>query len=242
MSLYDVIGEAYLAHDDSPQKRYALSPGILELVGDLKGRRVLDLGCGSGYSSRLFARAGGIVTGIDISEQQIAKARRRERTAPLGIKYRVADMQRFGQELGEFDVVTAYLSLHYARNSEELEQIVRNVAAVLRPGGLFAAIINNPLRPFGGSPELGAQAMPAKRTNPADGDEVRVAVYHEGSVTTTFTVHHYSQETYNRLLQAAGFSEVTWREPTATREGIERYGNDIWREPSTILLQGRMKQ
>jgi 2-polyprenyl-3-methyl-5-hydroxy-6-metoxy-1,4-benzoquinol methylase len=63
------------------------NPTFLRLLGDLRGRDVLDAGCGEGYNTRLLARAGARVTGIDISERMIALAIDEERRAPLGIRY-----------------------------------------------------------------------------------------------------------------------------------------------------------
>ena len=43
------------------------NPAFLAFVGDLRGRRVLDAGCGEGYNTRLLARGGARVTGVDLS-------------------------------------------------------------------------------------------------------------------------------------------------------------------------------
>jgi len=241
MSLYDRIGAAYRAHDDSPQKTCALTPSLLELVGGTRGQKVLDIGCGSGYSSRIFARAGAAVTGIDISEQQIAAAERQERAHPLSIEYRVMDMKQFSvREVGgSFDVVTTYLSLHYATNREELERTIRNVSGVLKPGGVFAGIINNPRRPFGGSPTIGARAEPHQTKTPQDGDKIRIEIYESEKLATTFFVHHFAAATYERLLRRAGFEAITWKEPAPNREGVARYGAEVWKDPSTILFRCR---
>jgi 2-polyprenyl-3-methyl-5-hydroxy-6-metoxy-1,4-benzoquinol methylase len=45
------------------------NPAFLELVGDVPGRRVLDAGCGEGYNTRILARRGARMTGVDLSER-----------------------------------------------------------------------------------------------------------------------------------------------------------------------------
>ena len=63
------------------------NPAFLRLLGDLRDRDVLDAGCGEGHNTRLLARAGARMTGVDISERMIALAVDEERRAPLGIRY-----------------------------------------------------------------------------------------------------------------------------------------------------------
>jgi Methyltransferase domain len=58
------------------------NPAFLEFVGDLHGRRVLDAGCGEGYNTRILARRGARMTGVDLSERMIALARAEQRREP----------------------------------------------------------------------------------------------------------------------------------------------------------------
>ena len=46
---------------------HLLNPSILKLLGDVKGRKILDAGCGQGYLCRILARKGAIMTGIEPS-------------------------------------------------------------------------------------------------------------------------------------------------------------------------------
>ena len=79
----------------------------LELVGDVRGKRLLDMGCGDGAEMLEWARAGAIVTGVDNSLVQLEAARRN--ADKLGVECRLvqADLLRLPEDLlrGEFDVV-----------------------------------------------------------------------------------------------------------------------------------------
>ena len=63
------------------------NPAFLRLLGVPRGRGGLDIGCGEGYNTRLLARAGARMVGVDISERMIALALEEEHRAPLGIRY-----------------------------------------------------------------------------------------------------------------------------------------------------------
>nr|WP_311775868.1 class I SAM-dependent methyltransferase [Streptomyces lateritius] len=73
---YDEIGEAYEGFKSLPLERFAVVPGFLALVGDVRGRSILDLASGTGFYSREFRRRGAAdVLGIDISSEMVSVAR-----------------------------------------------------------------------------------------------------------------------------------------------------------------------
>ncbi len=88
-------------------------PALLRACGDVKGLRVLDLGCGQGYLSRQLAKAGARVIGVDVSEKQVENALRHEKEQPFGIEYLVMDAVRIADRwpAGSFDLVTACMAL-----------------------------------------------------------------------------------------------------------------------------------
>lgn len=84
---------------------------LLELLGDLRGKEVLDAGCGQGYLTRRLAARDARVTDIDLSSRLIEKARDLDGDSP--IDYRVADLSRPLPELeGHFDLIASYLVLN----------------------------------------------------------------------------------------------------------------------------------
>ena len=67
------------------------NPATFRLIGNVKGKRVLDLACGEGYNTRILARKGAVVVGVDFSEKMIERARKDESVDRLGITYLVSD-------------------------------------------------------------------------------------------------------------------------------------------------------
>ena len=118
------------------------NPAFLEFVGDVRGRRVLDAGCGEGYNTRILARRGARMAGVDLSERMIALARDEERREPLGIDYVRAsytDVAMFAD--GSFDAVVAFMSL---MDGPRFDLAMREAFRVLRPGGMLAFSITHP--------------------------------------------------------------------------------------------------
>jgi len=118
------------------------NPAFFEFVGDLSGRTVLDAGCGEGYNTRLLARHGAKMTGIDISTRMIELAQAQEQREPLGIGYEVAsaaDLSQFEEET--FEAVISTMAL---MDCADYEGAVREFWRVLRPDGIFAFNICHP--------------------------------------------------------------------------------------------------
>jgi len=131
---YDTMAERYLAWSDlrpSPTRlRY------LALALDLipPGSDVLDLGCGAGNPMTAALAEGRTVTGVDISETQLEMARR---NVP-GATFLQADMTTLTFEPASFDAVVAFYSLTHVPRDEQA-QLLEQIRAWLRPGGLFLA-------------------------------------------------------------------------------------------------------
>jgi len=118
------------------------NPAFFEFLGPLKGKRVLDAGCGEGYNTRIMARMGAKVTGVDISAKLIERAQKEERRQPLGIKYIVAsftNLSRFKDT--SFDVVVSTMALG---DSPNLAKAIREFFRVLSSGGELIFSIQHP--------------------------------------------------------------------------------------------------
>jgi SAM-dependent methyltransferase len=115
---------------------------LLELLALPAGSRVLDLGVGSGWTSRWLTRCGHKVTGLDISPRMIEIARDQAGREGLAVDFLVADIERLDEcaDLGAFDGCLAYDMLHHV---ERLEPVLRGVSARLRPEGRFLAVEPN---------------------------------------------------------------------------------------------------
>ena len=137
---YDRFAEAYTAEGDAGiVNAYYERPAILSLAGDVKGRRILDAGCGSGPLFEALRDRGALVAGVDKSAVMLELARRR-----LGsdADLQVADLASplpFSD--GAFDDVVASLVLHYL---EEWGPTLAEFRRVLAPGGRLIVSVDHP--------------------------------------------------------------------------------------------------
>lgn len=107
---------------------------IFRFAGDLRGKRLLDLGCGDGTYSIAASQRGAHVTGVDISEAMLESARRRALAIGVSAEWRRASAESLPYESETFDIVLAVTILCFLR---EPLHVMHEVRRVLRPGGSF---------------------------------------------------------------------------------------------------------
>ena len=105
---------------------------IFELAGEVRGRTVLDIGCGDGAFAVALARRGAFVSGIDTSAAMIDAAKARAAQHHADVTFQVAQAERLPFASGQFDVVTAITILCFV---EDAGPVFREIARVLKPGG-----------------------------------------------------------------------------------------------------------
>ncbi len=138
---------------DSYQEKVIL-PNLLRIVDPKAGKKILDLACGQGYFSRIFARNGAQVTGCDLSPELVDLAKK---NSPEDISYFVATAEKFGDEIisqnrqgasleTKFDVITIVLAI---QNIEDMRSTFLQCAKYLETGdlehsGRLIIILNHP--------------------------------------------------------------------------------------------------
>ncbi len=104
------------------------------IVGDWRGKSVLDLGCGGGFMAEPLARQGARVIGVDPSAPAIAAAKRHAEESGLSIDYRVGGGEHLPVEDGAVDIV---LCVDVLEHVHDLDAVIGEIRRVLKPGGLF---------------------------------------------------------------------------------------------------------
>jgi ubiquinone/menaquinone biosynthesis C-methylase UbiE len=130
-----------------PVDRRLVSTDVFwSLLGDVRGKEVLDLGCGSGDLAVLLSLAGARVTAIDQSPQAITNAKRQaELNGAGGIGFVCASAAAFMASGRTFDLVTGKYILHHIEPFGDFVPLLR---AALRPGGRAVFIENSARNPL----------------------------------------------------------------------------------------------
>ena len=112
----------------------------IELMRVPADARVLDVGCGSGWATRLLAECAvnGRVTGIDISDEMIRLARETSLLFP-NVDYQLASAEQLPFADKEFTHVFSMESLYYYAN---IPAALKEIHRTLRAGGIFVTVID----------------------------------------------------------------------------------------------------
>ena len=116
---------------------YIEIPAIKKIIGNVKGKKILDVGCSIGVHSKIFKNKGAKVYGIDISEEMIKIAK----TNVHDGNFKVADMTSLPFENGVFDIVFYGLSIHYVKN---IDIVLKEAYRVLKKDGRLIISTHNP--------------------------------------------------------------------------------------------------
>ncbi|MDE2292302.1 MAG: class I SAM-dependent methyltransferase [Elusimicrobia bacterium] len=140
---YDRFGAAYHAKRRSRAGGFYNDfldlPALTALLKeDVRGRDVLDLGCGAGLFTRRLAGWGARAVGLDQSRTMLELARREN----PGLTFVQGSAARLPFRARRFDVAASALMAHYLR---DLRPLFRETARVLRPGGLWVFSFHHPL-------------------------------------------------------------------------------------------------
>jgi len=132
---------------DSPEKyytkdeveKYARSGGIKKtqekiayrIIEFLTGeKKILDLGCGPGFTTGIYKKEGYDVTGIDIIDDMLEKAKQK------GLKVKNVDIKELGKSFKEkFDAVVSASALQWLKGNDEIKAAAKEIYQVLKPEG-----------------------------------------------------------------------------------------------------------
>lgn len=98
----------------------------------LKGKSVLDIGCGAGLLCEPLARLGGEVTGVDAAAENVSVASSHAEAVGLNIRYMAGEVGAL--DIGQFDLVTCVEVIEHVADKRAF---LADVAARLAPGGLL---------------------------------------------------------------------------------------------------------
>lgn len=235
-AVWDELSAWHAEHVETPTNvvRYGSdvpTEAELRLLGDVRGRRIIDLGCGTGRNAIVLARAGAKVIAIDSSSAQLARARRHSELAEVKIEFHQADLAELAfvtTTSVDLALCTGALAFH-----DDPSRVFRQVHRILRSDSVFVLSVPHPVAQLL-DPE-GAHPLTIRRS----WFDRRPIARTMGSVTVQ--EQRFSTSGLFTALHRANFAVDAMLEPEAP-SGRPR--SELWREayhqvPSMLLLRAR---
>jgi len=207
-------------------REFLLDEWMLNAVGDVRGLRVIDLGCGEGRFCRMLAERGADVTGIDLCSPMIEAAiekcslaaAKANSWAQNGAEhYIVADMENLADFANEsFDLALSYITLV---DVHDLAAAVREACRILKPGGRFIIVNLSPMVTAGNAwiRDAAGEKTSYYLDNYFD-ESPRSFVMCGGSINNA----HRTLTTYISTFLGAGFTLENLAEPYPSKRQLEQ--------------------
>jgi SAM-dependent methyltransferase len=139
MSIFGVYASYYdaLYRDKDYEAECDFLEQIFARYAHAPVRTILDLGCGTGGHALPLARRGYTVTGVDLSEHMLEKARQKAADAGLNIRFHQGDIRNIELRRAFDAVIAMFAVISYQITNEDLAAAFRTARRHLEPGGLF---------------------------------------------------------------------------------------------------------
>ena len=215
-------------------------PALFSLLPALKGKAVLDLGCGFGEHCKAFVKKGAAkVVGIDISEKMIREAETVNRDP--AITYMHLPMEDLDKMDGTFDVVVSSLAFHYVK---DFSGVIRMIYEKTNMGGVLVFSQENPL--------CTSHSDGDRWTRDENGNKLYLTLYSygvEGERKTKWFVdgvekYHRMFSTIINTLIEAGFTVEKMTEPLPDEKLLKNHPEycDLFHKPDFLVVRARKQE
>lgn len=180
---------------------YIIFPKILELIGEIKEKKVLDLGCGAGDLSRLLINKGAIVDAVDISKEWVEICRKDNANIKNINCYQSDSSELKSIKDYTFDIVIMNMVLLNIDSKIKLEKTFREVSRILKNNGIFIFTDLHPLCLMIPKTLTEQQTYLDNFSYFRDGSKFKSKILlADGSTNIEITDIHYTLETYTKLI------------------------------------------
>lgn len=179
-----------------------LKPVLLRAVGDIKGKEVLDLGCGSGTYSIRLARKGAKVAAIDYMPDQIKLAKKLNKHR--NITYLLGNARDLNLDDSTFDLVFSNMVVPDIANPAILKRFFQEAYRVLKPKGYFIVSVLHPLLLLDDEPTDITTGFQKEQYFKDGSQFVTTAITNKGN-KIVFNETHFSLSFVSKALKEAGF-------------------------------------
>ena len=226
----------------SIQSDFICRPQVFQLVGNVKGKTLVDIGCGEGYTCRWFAQVGAKVTGLEFSQGMVEAAQQQEKREELGIVYVQGDARKLQFESESFEVAVSVLVMGHF-NKSGVKKATQEAARVLKSGGLYVLAIPHPMLCVN---KMQSGWVGFSNSQPDYWkEEDRISLFRAGSKDGfEITIHNHTFSTIVTALINGGFEVEAVCEPKPTKKDLAQYPQMWGMEtnlPAYMIIRARKK-
>jgi ubiquinone/menaquinone biosynthesis C-methylase UbiE len=139
--IYNKGSMKYLKTQKPNRSRLFLSRCVQKIIGGIKGKTVLDVGCGFGFDTKWLAKKSAKVYAIDISDKMIRLAEKECRG--LGVNFSVQDLTKTKFRSSFFDIIVSFLSITYC---SDINKVWKEFRRILKNNGNIFIVVSHPVR------------------------------------------------------------------------------------------------
>ncbi len=157
------MAEAWDKISQSYQRRYQIgtsklhwgplcpSEEELRLLGDVKGKRIIEIGAGAGQNSIVLSKQGAIATAYDISREQLNHGQKLAEEQKVKVNFVRGDFQRLRDHFNpsSFDIAMSAYALQYCQTLESMNDTLKQIHEILIPEGILVFSLDHPVRTIG---------------------------------------------------------------------------------------------
>lgn len=221
---WDLGADAYVQLPDVSNVK-VVHPAVLRHLGNVKGKTILDYGCGDGRFCRTLAEDGAAVIGTDISEPMMQIAERMSQGSNIRYEHMKGNSLDFLPD-ESVDAVNAILVFMMCSTQEEIAQSFKEIHRVLKKGGTFVNALTHPCfvdkgahdyrNEFSNGFDYMKQGYPYRFVlQDGKGQEIDEKFYdHHYNLTT------YLNQTFNAGFSITGFEELSYPKAVAQKHNV----------------------
>jgi 2-polyprenyl-3-methyl-5-hydroxy-6-metoxy-1,4-benzoquinol methylase len=142
-NFWNLTASAY-SSDRTKSRKFILDPKLYEVLGGVKGKKVLEVACGAGSTMQYLAKKGAICTGVDYADKIIEIAKANAAEAKVKIDYRVMDARNMRVLKKGFDVVICSVLFSHLPTSEDISKVLAQTYGLLKPEGRLLVAAPHP--------------------------------------------------------------------------------------------------
>ncbi|EEL52111.1 Ubiquinone/menaquinone biosynthesis methyltransferase UBIE [Bacillus cereus Rock3-44] len=198
--------------NDNPNEAIE-KPALLQLIGDMEGKNILDLGCGDAKFGVELSQKGCLsYTGIEGSQLMYTEAKKQLENVNGTVHF--MNLKDYAYPPSTFDLVTSRLALHYI---EHLDIIFHNIYQTLKTDGVFTFSVQHPVI----TSSFESLQNSGKRKSWLVDDYFKSGKRIEPWIDQEVIKYHRTIEQYFTLLQQAGFIITDLREATPQQKHFQ---------------------